>query len=227
MPRPAPTLRAVLLRLDADRQEHSADAASSAAWTSWSAPAIASAWSGRTAPARPRCCGSPRARTTPDEGRVSPRAACAWDCCARRSTRARRARVREEASLATQHLDALEQEIARLEREMAALGARGAELPEELARALRPRARGVRVRGRLRARGARRARARGARLRRERARPPARVVLRRLAHARRAREAAARRARRAAARRADQPPRPAVDPVVRGDARRVSAAARS
>src|SRR5260221_8672216 len=41
--------------------------------------------------------------------------------------------VRDEASLATQHVADLEQEIAALEREMAALGARGAEVPEELA----------------------------------------------------------------------------------------------
>jgi ATP-binding cassette subfamily F protein 3 len=41
--------------------------------------------------------------------------------------------VREEASLATSHIDALEREIARLEREIAAFGARGAEPPEELA----------------------------------------------------------------------------------------------
>jgi ATP-binding cassette, subfamily F, member 3 len=41
--------------------------------------------------------------------------------------------VREEASLATHHLVALEQEIARLEREMADLGARGGEVPGELA----------------------------------------------------------------------------------------------
>jgi ATP-binding cassette subfamily F protein 3 len=41
--------------------------------------------------------------------------------------------VREEASLATQHIALLEQEIAALEREMSALGARGGEVPEELA----------------------------------------------------------------------------------------------
>ncbi len=40
--------------------------------------------------------------------------------------------VREEASLATQHIAALEQEIGRLEREMAELGACGAELHEDL-----------------------------------------------------------------------------------------------
>ena len=41
--------------------------------------------------------------------------------------------MREEASLATQHLAELEREIAELEREMTALGARGDEVPEELA----------------------------------------------------------------------------------------------
>jgi len=41
--------------------------------------------------------------------------------------------VREEASLATQHVAELEREIAALEREMTALGARGAEVPDELA----------------------------------------------------------------------------------------------
>src|SRR6185436_2585834 len=41
--------------------------------------------------------------------------------------------VREEASLATQHVADLEREIAELEREMSALGARGDEVPEELA----------------------------------------------------------------------------------------------
>ena len=41
--------------------------------------------------------------------------------------------MREEASLATQHLAELEREIAALEREMTALGARGDEVPEELA----------------------------------------------------------------------------------------------
>ena len=53
------------------------------------------------------------------------------------------------------------------------------------------------------------------------------VVQRRLADARRAGQAAAGRARRAAARRAHQPPRPALDPVVRGDPRTRSAAASS
>jgi len=41
--------------------------------------------------------------------------------------------VREEASLATQHLAELELEIGALEREMTDLGSRGAEVPEELA----------------------------------------------------------------------------------------------
>ena len=41
--------------------------------------------------------------------------------------------VREEASLATRHIAALEQEIRALEREMTELGARGAEVPDELA----------------------------------------------------------------------------------------------
>ena len=41
--------------------------------------------------------------------------------------------VREEASLATNHLADLEQEIGRLEREIAEFGARGVEPPEELA----------------------------------------------------------------------------------------------
>jgi ATP-binding cassette subfamily F protein 3 len=40
--------------------------------------------------------------------------------------------VREEASRATQHLAALEQEIGRLERQMAALGERGVEVPADL-----------------------------------------------------------------------------------------------
>ena len=119
--------------------------------------------------------------------------------------------VREEVASVLGHLDELEREMRAARGRDGALRARGPGGLRGARPPLRPRARGVRVRRRLRARGARRARARRPGLRRARARPAARELQRRLADARRAREAAALGARRAAARRAHQPSRSALD----------------
>ena len=163
----------------------------------------------------------------PDGGRVVRRARRARGHAASGDRPASRDRsVREEVSSVLGHLDELEREIAQLEAEMARRGREGSEVLRGARAPLRPRALGVRVRRRLRARGAGRARARRPGLRRGRPRPAPVELQRRLADARRAREAAALRARRAAARRAHQPSRSALDPVVRGDARRSTAAPR-
>jgi ATP-binding cassette subfamily F protein 3 len=69
----------------------------------------------------------------PDEGRVLAARGVRVGMLRQEIDPETRRTVREEASLATEHIADLEREIAALEREMTELGTRGAEVPEELA----------------------------------------------------------------------------------------------
>ncbi len=98
---------------------HSAAGRSSRASSSRCARATASRWSAPTASERRRCCASPPASSRRTAASAGARAASAWRCCGRRSTRPARARVQAEAATAFAHLDALEAELRELEAQIA------------------------------------------------------------------------------------------------------------